>query len=207
METDAFGYGRRKPKSEPPPPAAAHPELGKVLDGKADRDAIHIAIAPVVAVEVLKPGEHIGFVEPGNSVKVGRASTRDNTTAIGIVDPFLSKPVQPGQAFYMCVYPRTTQNLRHDWSHPAFTAQEVARKLGANESERWLSNFADSMDVGYAELLDNAVHAIKHQQWDDLCANVDTDMPEEFWQHIENVIGSPVPESVKTKVTYIPCAC
>ena len=31
-------------------------KLGKLIDGPAERDAIHIAIAPVVANERLKPG-------------------------------------------------------------------------------------------------------------------------------------------------------
>ena len=35
--------------------------LGELITGTFFRDAIHIAVAPVIANEELQPGQHIGF--------------------------------------------------------------------------------------------------------------------------------------------------
>ena len=40
-------------------------KIGKLLEPTAQRDAIHIAVAPVVAAETLEPGTGIGFEEDG----------------------------------------------------------------------------------------------------------------------------------------------
>ena len=36
--------------------------LGELITGTGERDAIHVALAPVKANERLKPGQHVGFV-------------------------------------------------------------------------------------------------------------------------------------------------
>lgn len=73
--------------------------LGQLAPAEAKRDAIHVAIIPVIAVRVLRPGEVLGS---------------------GIVDPFLKQPVQPGERFYLCLHPGTVTSVRHDWDHPFF---------------------------------------------------------------------------------------
>ena len=35
------------------------PELGKLLSGKEERDAIHVAIVPVIAMGKLRPGQYV----------------------------------------------------------------------------------------------------------------------------------------------------
>lgn len=91
-------------------------KLGQLLDETAQRDAIHIALAPVTSPVTLKPGTHVGLlpdgrVSPGASPKVG------------IVDPFLTEHVQPGQRFWLCLYQQTITALRHRWEHPAFASE------------------------------------------------------------------------------------
>ena len=91
--------------------------LGKIIEGEAFRDAVHIAVAPVVAGEPLIPGEHVGQLPDGT---FGTKAEKK----IGIVDPFLMEDVvNKGQQFYLCLYPQTITSLRHVWTHPAFKAK------------------------------------------------------------------------------------
>ena len=39
--------------------------LGTIIGDGEKRDAIHLAVEPVVAAETLRPGEDVGFVEGG----------------------------------------------------------------------------------------------------------------------------------------------
>lgn len=54
--------------------------IGKIIHHPQHRDAIHMAIAPMVAEEQLSPGQHVG-------IKDGKATMC--AKHIGIVDPFL----------------------------------------------------------------------------------------------------------------------
>lgn len=92
------------------------PRLGELAGQYESRDAVHIAIAPVVAIETLRPGEHVGLSTDGRGTKLA--------TAIGIVDPFLKDSVKSGERFWVFLYPRTITSLRHEWTHPAFAKAE-----------------------------------------------------------------------------------
>jgi hypothetical protein len=94
------------------------PQLGRLIpDGDRRRDAIHVAVAPVTAAVRLAPGQHVGLVQEGNPELVGPCQNN-----IGVVDPFLTEEVEPGQRFWLCLYPNTITGLRHVWTHPAFAA-------------------------------------------------------------------------------------
>jgi hypothetical protein len=100
------------------------PQLGQLIkDGDRRRDAIHIAVAPVTAAARLAPGQHVGLVQHGNLELVGPCDR-----AIGVVDPFLTADVEPGQRFWLFLYPGTITGLRHVWTHPAFTSAAAAVK-------------------------------------------------------------------------------
>lgn len=80
------------------------PKLGELIsDASAGRDAIHVAVIPMIATRVMKPGEHLSN---------------------GIVDPYLKEPVKPGQRYWLCLYPQTTTSLRHVWTHPLFPEEK-----------------------------------------------------------------------------------
>lgn len=87
-------------------------QLGKIIEGDAFRDAIHIAVAPVVAGEYLPVGSHVELDERGHAVL--------GSHPIGIVDPFLKTSPDKGERFYLCLYPNTVTGMRHMWIHPAF---------------------------------------------------------------------------------------
>ncbi len=97
------------------------PNLGHPPEPDARRDAVHIAVAPVVAAHRLRPGDHVGFFphgEYGEKRLVGYGFPK-----IGVVDPFLTSEVEEGQSFWMFLFPGTVTSLRHVWTHPAFKAK------------------------------------------------------------------------------------
>jgi hypothetical protein len=93
--------------------------LGKIITSDEKRDAVHIAVAPVLAARKLYPGQRVGILPNG------QATIRsDGVEEIGIVDPFLSGPVFEKQRFWLWLNPGTVTSVRHDWTHPAFMENE-----------------------------------------------------------------------------------
>lgn len=171
--------------------------IGSILDEDMPRDAIHVAVAPVVAAETLRPGQHAG---PG---KDGRFASTLHANTIGIVDPFLFGPVNEGQRFWLFLYPNTITSLKHEWTHPAF---EDGR---AEPSEEWLRGFADRVGVSYGALIDAAK---SHMAGNSDGYRLPSDIPncvheeaEEFWRHYEAVTGEKGPNN-RTE-TFFWCSC
>lgn len=93
------------------------PNLGETPAQDARRDAVHVAVAPVIAGESLKPGQHVGMI-------YGKAISGPVVGGtIGVVDPFLETDIECGQQFWLFLYPNSVTSLRHVWSHPSFTAR------------------------------------------------------------------------------------
>ena len=174
--------------------------LGQLITSSQQRDAIHIAVAPVVAGERLSPGDHVAL------------ATNDKETvylspvSIGVVDPFLKTRVMPGERFWLFLYPQTITSLRHDWSHPAF---EPAPSTAKEISEKWLRQFADECGVQYEWLLQSAESMV--YSGDGRISG--TDMPQvafekraEAWQHYEVVTGQTVGAEARDQ-TMFSCAC
>jgi hypothetical protein len=81
--------------------------LGTLITPAEKRDAIHLAVNPTKAKQNLRPGQDVGIDGTINN-------------PVGIVDPFLKRPVKEGEWFWLVVYPRQINSLRHVWTHPAF---------------------------------------------------------------------------------------
>ncbi len=94
------------------------PNLGETPTEDARRDAVHVAVAPVIAARTLQPGWHVGLDENGQAY----SPTCDRRTeeTVGIVDPFLDHWVDKGERFWLWLYPNTVTSLRHCWTHPSF---------------------------------------------------------------------------------------
>ncbi len=94
------------------------PNIGELCGEDARRDAIHFAVAPVESAErEIWAGAHVRLDREG---KARECTIEDRHLAIGIVDPFLTKPILKGQKFWLFLYPNTITGLRHIWTHPAF---------------------------------------------------------------------------------------
>lgn len=126
---------------------ATQKKIGTILKGSEERDAIHVAVASVVADAVLKPGQHIGVVN-GHATRHG--------TMVGIVDPYLQRTVMPGQRFWCFLYPMTVTSLRHEWTHPAFDQRTGPQDTDKAMAEEWLRNFAEGWRFDYDEMIQGA---------------------------------------------------
>jgi hypothetical protein len=150
-------------------------KVGTLIKGTEHRDAIHVAIAPVVAGEVINPGEHVGF-PVGDASAVFRESSE--IEAIGVVDPYLRRAVEIGQRFFIFLYPGTVTSLRHQWTHPAFREPDEIP-----ESEQYLRMFAARNDSSYEDILEGVFNG-----------DGEREIPGEFWYHFRKVTGKDVPE-------------
>jgi hypothetical protein len=176
--------------------------IGKLAASDAQRDAIHVAIAPVVAAEPLEPGTHVGFWEDGSGL-VGCCKN-----PIGIVDPFLNYFVKPNERFYLFLYPNTVIGMRHQWSHPAFAPEvPVGETSQVAKARQWLHEFAARVGRDYDALLEIGKESI---ECGGACVGDDTDQDSftadkrAFLWNVATVLGvcPPDPSDV-----YFRCAC
>lgn len=178
-------------------------ELGKLCPVDAERDAIHIAIAPVIAGDTFNPGTHIGFLDDGT---VGPTK---NT--IGIADPFLKQTIIRNQRIYLCLYPNTVVRLRHDWHHFSFP-REVTDRPVIVEAEIYVKKCLESLcrynvkKVGieetYKEFMNNLIdnssmyfHGEEITSWYEL--------PDHFKDTLEILLG----REIVTDDISIRCGC
>lgn len=189
--------------------------MGKILDREMPRDAVHIAVVPVIAAESMHPATHCGLLGDG------RAGTR--TKLIGIVDPYLSQAVAVGERFFLFLYPGSITSLKHQWTHPDLDpiydggeytqARDKARAIKQKAmSEQWMREFVRTHDCpDYEEVIGKAAAAIRggNDAWDAEYLHFNgTDahgkIPEEFWDHVENIVGE---KAKGTKPKYFSCSC
>lgn len=106
------------------------PNLGDLASEDARRDAVHIAVAPVIAGQPLDPGDHFWLNSDGLAVKsTGRREHR----TIGVVDPYYDGVILKGDRFWGLLYPNTVTGLRHSWSHWAFRPQAIRASTPVQE--------------------------------------------------------------------------
>lgn len=168
--------------------------LGNIIEG-GGRDAIHLAVEPVIAAEDLYPGQHVGLGANG--------ATTNGVKKLGIVDPFILGMIPKGKMFWLVVYPRTITSLRHVWEHPDFTEPETK----PINSETWLREFCDNNDCPSYETVVGAVKDSKGYFDDEDFFFQDQDahgeIPPEFWGHMENVVGF----KMNAKPAHFSCSC
>jgi hypothetical protein len=181
--------------------------LGSTLDATAARDAIHLAVEPVVAGATLCAGDHVG---PGLD---GLYTNASDVAPLGIVDPFLMRRVRPGERFWLVVYPRQITSLRHVWSHPSFpeppsTVVAPDESADAAASEWWLENFCNTHDCPSWEMVRRVIlnpdgckedadgEGYGVTTWSDgdeyltfYGQEAHCELPEEFWRHVEVATG------------------
>ena len=195
--------------------------LGEIHIRAEKRDAIHLAVEPVEAGERLLPGQHITVV---NGIATGTAIGQ----GMGIVDPFLARPVKTGERFWFVMYPRMVRSLRHVWTHPDFPDEpmpsekpvdpveeaEAARVAALDRAEKMLSsdvqyltNYATELNMTYAEFMriaDDWIEQGEYYTGGSEAEGMSID-PAKFWLCWERVTGREVP--VDKRHNFIGCSC
>ena len=186
--------------------------VGKLLvDGAGERDAIHIAVEPVVAGEPIEPGTPVALGASGKAYEAW-----ENLPALGIADPFLTESILSGSRFYMFLFPNTITSLRHVWEHNAFpdpvgidltTCRPVDLQTVA-VSEAWLRDYAEIFKISYEALLDAGTDFAETDEY--YVLNFDTpeearDLAPDFWRHYQVVTGRKAPDDCSD--TPFSCAC
>ena len=178
--------------------------LGTVIDDTQKRDAIHLAVLPMVAGQRLHAGQDIGIK---NDVAMTTAKEK-----LGIVDPFLKEPVQKGERFWMVLYPRMVTSLRHVWSHPAFadeagvSAPSVAVSSALSLAKETIERIAEVAEISYDEIISAADDYLSHGEY--LCQGGKWEgfyLSGEFWPAYEIVSGRTVKED--DRGSFFSCSC
>ena len=176
----------------------------KPIPDNSGRDAIHLAVEPVIAGTTIFPGQHIG-------IENGLAGASANP--LGIADPFMSCPVKQGERFWLVVYPRQITSLRHVWSHPGFMDEAPQDADVKSDSEAWLINYANEIDEDLDVLLDAARSYLSsdeyfygrekhsyHGKFEGATTHPD------FWTHFEAHTGEHVPDDQRED-SFFTCSC
>lgn len=172
----------------------AQKSIGEIIVGEARRDAVHFALLPIKAARHLAPGAHVGVDQDGKA--------SNDAQHLGIVDPFLTVMVQPGQRFWLFLYPNTITSLRHVWEHPHLQAEPDAADARA-VSERWLRDFCDrSACPGYETVIAAALEN-DDDEYLHFGQDASGSIPDEFWYHVEIVTG----RQVRARPRSFSCAC
>lgn len=174
-----------------------------------ERDAIHVAIIPIVAGELLRPGQRVG-IEDNQAVAGGKI--------VGIVDPFLTDFVSKGATFWLCLLPDTVTGMRHHWEHPDFDQKiEVLEHPSKEESEKWLRNFCKHGDcpdfATIVEAIEGNLEPVDsvYGRWGTISSDylhfdgydAHGNIPDEFWYHMEIYLGY----RLQVKPKHFSCSC
>ena len=174
--------------------------IGKLITTEQQRDAIHVAVAPVTASHLMTAGSRIKLCRHDAS-KVEYAAT----DAIGIVDPYLTEPVEAGERFWMFMFPNTITSLRHDWTHPAFKEGPSPTHDPEGEHKRVIEGVANVCGVSYQRMMDAATEFAKddtnYTYMGDHEAYREVQNWDEFWKAFEAIT------KIKPKSAGMPFSC
>lgn len=182
--------------------------IGHRIGASAQRDAIHIAILPVIAAEDLWAPCEVALVY-GTKDQVKQADSVYGIKTLGIIDPFipsLEKQIKKGEWVWCFLHPGSITGLRHDWTHPQVDGYQPPK----SKSEEWLKRFADEWDFDYDQMIANAQ---EHEGYvvsrgHDLHSASELDAGDEelFWRHLETLTGKTYDQAHRTDFTWS-CTC
>lgn len=182
--------------------------LDELISGKEERDAIHVAVCPVIANAKLSPGEHVGLIgrtKPGPTAAQAEYIVGKSTKPIGVISPFLRQPVLKGDRCWLMLYPNTITSLRHEWAHPVF--EEFALQDAADASNL-LANVAEEMGLSFHDFL-AALHCYVDHGKTTRASEGSYDLPVETWQQVWRAFEALTGKRTPSDEDYHPfyCSC
>lgn len=182
------------------------PNLGELVGFERPRDAVHIAVIPLVAAEELQPGWPVNIDEAGRAYRVPK-----QYGSIGVVDPFLYGVVEKGKRFWALLRPGSVTSMRHRWTSPDFPEMGVpATAEVRSASVNWLMSFADDKAISYEAMVEGAIGGEGATFGVDchgtIAREFGADVAQLFWDHIEVVSGRKFPASHRDGTTFS-CTC
>lgn len=181
-------------------------KVGTLIDATAQRDAIHMAIAPIIADADYAPGTHVGFMDDG---RVGIGAEKK----LGIIDPFLKRVVRENERCYIFLYPQTVTGMRHHWEHPAFEGRELTHtptEIAA--SKLWLEEYVrrvcpydnDMIDSGYVSFIRRAEEGEIFYHGTDCHGPGDVEDAWDLYHHLSIVLGRKIDQG---SISVFSCSC
>ena len=159
-------------------------KLGNLIEGEQHRDAIHVAVIPMKANELLRPGQRVGLIGDG-------AGPSDK--CVGIVDPFLTDVVAKGATFWLLLLPDTVTGMRHHWEHPEFKTATTDNPAAKEAARLWILEQCEPLGCDFDELTDprsrllTGDYMVTYQNED--ARDHWYGIEEEFWKQLEIYSG------------------
>lgn len=169
--------------------------IGRLVRDDQQRDAIHVAVAPMKARVSMQPGQRVDVA--------GDEAFPTDGRGVGIVDPFLGGAVPTGARCFIFLHPNTVTGMRHQWAHPAFANNDDERKTAA---QGWMDQYAESLGSHSSELIERAQDYLKHGEYWSEGARFDGEyLPDDFWKHYQTITGETVSENAQS--SFFSCSC
>ena len=191
-------------------------ELGTVPTEKDSRDAIHVAVLPVIAKGNLHPGQFIE-VYTKDKKHYARVAVQSQNSTHGICDPFRTGVIYDGVFFWAIMLPGTITDMRHHWTHACIEEEQdiVEHRIEheAGVAEAWMRDFADDIGLSYEQVLIAGDHYSEGEIWGGY--TFDHDTPDRcyedaglYWGAWSAIRGKPIPEDEKEDPSPpFSCAC
>jgi hypothetical protein len=183
-------------------------EIGKRLAPTQQRDAVHLAVCPVLATEHFLPGEHVG-IKDGKAIK-----NRGQTELVGIIDPFIPHCIVGGEYVFVFLYPGSITSLRHEWTHPKIDVIPVPSPPVSIDnkaaSESWLRQYAKRVNCyltpedAYKTLMDDIRGRAITYRGSEMHSFGELEDSEELKHHAQIVLGITINWG---EFEYFSCSC
>jgi len=181
-------------------------KLGSLTIREAKRDAVHVAIAPAWSRHRLYPGQQVAV--RNDSADRTEVEPAEALMADGVVDPFLPRPVEPEQWFYLCLSPGSVTDMRHEWTCPQFeplmppvapVAPATAGDADLQESVEWMKGFAERAYHSYDFVVNEGKIAVMNvepfvEQGRESLRDAYCEAPDAFWKHFTRITGLQRPD-------------
>lgn len=183
------------------------------------KDAIHVAIIPLIAGENLSPGTYVSLNRETKQGVKSRAPDKNFSGPLGVVNPFYQGQIKKGEVFYLLLTPGTVMSIRHDWTHPEFKEMDEENQEnveGKNNLSRlslkqqiareFLEAYAISIGSDLDELLYRTRDYLLHDEYWNEGARFDGEyLPDGFWSYYEDYTNTKVEDG--KRYSFFSCSC